>query len=413
MSFVKLLASALATFAIGGATTLADSPATTQWLVTSAKVTGALGEQFVSSLRIVNPNAAAAVVDLYFLPASPPLDRNNRVASGDNSNPARVTVTVSAGQTLAIDDVLASRFGISGAGGVRIESRLPVSVLSQTLVANARSASGIAGTYGFAIPAQTLDQAVSVGDTAYVPYVSSASDGASTGYRTNLFLLSANSAAETVVNVRLARADGTTIDQFDFTLGKSSQTQINRIASVFGYSASDTNLTAWVTVKSGGPVLTGASVVDNAIGSISYSPPFKVFAPNNGSFGLVFSDGGYDFSTGRLDLISAVPDYLAASLVLDGCPSPNLPAQSFPVQAWFSTDRKNSTSTRNADGSIAVSGGSSGETWTGTIWGYVDGTLSGTLTYARVSGVAGTTCPGVTKTFTFSGARAVAYPPNP
>ncbi len=411
MSHLKRLAALLAAAAITSAAAFADTPATTQWLVTSAKATGAGGEAFVTSLRIVNPNSAAATVDLFFLPASA-LDGNN-AALGDNSSPARSTVTVLAGQTLAIDDLLGTRFGVSGAGGVRIESRLPVSVLSQTLNANARSASGIPGTYGFAIPAQTFDQAVSLGDTAYVPYVSSAPDGAASGYRTNLFLQSANSAAQTVVTVRLTRDDGTTIGQNDYTLGKSSQTQINRIAAAFGYSASDTNLTAWVTVKSGGPVVTGASVIDNAIGSISYSPPFKVFVPNNGGFGLLFSDGGYDFSTGRLDLISAAPDYLAASLVLDGCPSPNPAVQYFPVQAWFTTSSKNSTATPNADGSIAVSGGASGATWTGTIRGYVDGTLSGSLTYARASGVAGTTCPGVTKTFAFSGARAISFPPSP
>jgi hypothetical protein len=410
MSISKLSALVLAAGTVIGALALADTPATTQWLVTSAKATGAGGEAFVTSLRIVNPGTSAATVDLYFLPASS-LDGNN-AALGDNSNPARSTVTVPAGQTLAIDDLLGSRFSVSGAGGVRIESRLPVSALSQTLNANALSASGVAGTYGFAIPAQTLDQAVSIGDTAYVPYISSAPDGAASGYRTNLFLQSANSAAQTIVTVRLARADGTTVGQADFTLGKSSQTQINRIASVFGYSAADTNLTAWVTVKSGGPVVTGASVIDNAIGSISYSPSFKVFAPNNGAFGLVFGDGGYDLSTGRLDILSAVPDYLAASLVLDGCPSPNPSAQLFPVQAWFSTSQKNSTAIRNADGSISVAGGASGASWTGTIWGYVDGTLTGSLTYSRSAGVAGTTCPGVTKTFSFSGARATAFPPG-
>jgi hypothetical protein len=398
----------LAAAAVSSAS-LADTPATTQWLVTSAKATGAGGEQFVTSVRIVNPNGAAAAVDLTFLPASA-LDGNN-AALGDNSNAARTTVTVAAGQTLAIDDLLGSRFGVSGAGGIRVESRLPVSVLSQTLNANARSASGVAGTYGFAIPGQTADQAVSAGDTAYVPYVSSAPDGAANGYRTNLFLLSTNVSAQSVVAVRLAASDGTTIGQADFTLGKGSQTQINRIASFFGYAAADTNLTAWVTVKSGGPVVTGASVIDNAIGSISYSPPFKVFAPNNGAFGLLFSDGGYDLSTGRVDLLAGAPDYLSASLVLDGCPSPYPAAQLFPLQAWFSGSQKNSTAVRNADGSIAVSGSASGASWTGTLRGYVDGSLSGSLTYARVSGVAGTTCPGVSKTFLFDGARTIAFAP--
>ena len=387
----------------------ADTPATTQWLVTSAKATGAGGEQFVTSIRVVNPNPTSTSVDLFFLPASA-LDGSGS-ALGDNSNPAKVSFTVAAGQSYAVEDVLGSRFAVTGAGGLRVESRLPVSVLSQTLNANARSASGAPGTFGFAIPAQTADQAVSLGDTAYVPYISSAPDGASIGYRTNLFLLSTNSSATTVVNVRLARADGTTLGQADYTLGRSSQTQVNRIASQFGYSSADTNLVAWVTVKSGGPVVTGASVIDNAIGSISYAPPFKAFEPNNGAFGLLFTDGGYDSSSGRLDLLSGAPDYLSASLVLDGCPpSPGPAVQIFPVQAFFSGSKQNSSFTRAADGSFSFSGTGSDATWTGTISGRSDGSVFGSITYSRAAGTAGTTCPGTSKSLAYSGSRVLAFP---
>ena len=406
---VAVAAAALSSLSSLSSLLAADTPATLQWLVTSAKATGAGGEQFVTSIRVVNPNPTSTSVDLFFLPASA-IDGSGS-ALGDNSNPAKTSFTVPAGQSFAIEDVLGSKFNATGAGGLRVESRLPVSVLSQTLNASARSASGVPGTFGFAIPAQTADQAVSQGDTAYVPYISSAPDGASVGYRTNLFLLSANSSVPTVVNVRLARADGTTLGQADTTLGKGSQTQINRIASQFGYSASDTNLVAWVTVKSGGPVVTGASVIDNAIGSISYAPPFKVFEPNNGAFGLLFTDGGYDFSSGRLDILAGVPDYLSASLVLDGCPaSPGPVVQNFPVQAFFSGSKQNSSFSLAADGSFSFNGSASGATWTGTISGRTDGSVFGSITYARATGAAGTTCPGVSKTLPYSGSRVVAFP---
>ena len=190
-------ASLLAATLLTPAALLADTPATTQWIVTSAKATGRNGENFVSSLRIVNPNASAATLDLYLLPASGD-------GSGDNSGAGKVSVTVPPNATLAIDDLLGSTFGTSGAGGIRIESTgvtpTAVWVLSQTLVTNAKSSTGVSGTYGFAIPAQNTDQLVASGETAYVPYVSASTSG-STGYRTNLFLLSANGTATTVVTV--------------------------------------------------------------------------------------------------------------------------------------------------------------------------------------------------------------------
>ncbi|MEO8053999.1 MAG: hypothetical protein ABI768_02525, partial [Acidobacteriota bacterium] len=264
----------------------ADTPATTQWVVTSAHASGG-GNDYVTGLRIVNPNAAAATVDITLLPASGD-------GSGDNgTNPAKVSVSVSANSTLAIDDILASKFGTTGAGGIRVESTgatpQPVWVLSQTLVVNAKSSTGVPGTNGFAIPAQNTEQLVALGETAYVPYVSSSSSGSS-GYRTNLFLLSANATGSTVVTVTLLKGDGTVLGTRDVTLARYAQTQINGIAASFGYTANDTNLTATVKVKSGGPVATGASVIDNAIASISYSPPVKVAIANNGAFGIVLND---------------------------------------------------------------------------------------------------------------------------
>src|SRR5262249_48111895 len=121
-TFAALLGGALLAALPAGA----DTPTTTQWVVTSAKASGG-GNDYVSSLRIVTPNASAAPVDLYFLPAS-----SN--GSGDNAGAAKVSVSVPANGTLAIDDVVASKFGATGAGGIRVESsapfNLPVWVLS-------------------------------------------------------------------------------------------------------------------------------------------------------------------------------------------------------------------------------------------------------------------------------------------
>ena len=222
---------------------------------------------------------------MYFLPQTP-LDASNS-ALGDNSGAPKVVVTVPANSTLALDDVLASKFGTAGAGGIRVESFAATSglnpdpagvwVLSQTLVVNARNQAGTPGTNGFAIPSQNQDQVVAVGETAYVPYISaSPSTTPPSGYRTNLFLLSdERERARRPSRSRSARGTARRSARRPSRSESSRRRRSTGIASFFGYvpAASDTNLTALVTVTSGGPVATGASVIDNAIGSISYSPP--------------------------------------------------------------------------------------------------------------------------------------------
>jgi hypothetical protein len=400
------------------ATLAADTPATTQWVVTSAKATGAGGEQFVTSLRIVNPNATAAPVDLYFLPQSG-LDASGG-ALRDNSGAPKVSVTVPANQTLALDDVLDSTFGATGAGGIRVEAPgtdsqghpLAVWVLSQTLVANAKNQAGTAGTNGFAIPSQSQDQLVAAGETAYVPYISaSPSTTPPSGYRTNLFLLSANPTGNTTVTVALRKADGTTVGSTNITLGKFSQTQINNIANFFGYipSAIETNLTALVTVTGGGPVATGASITDNAIASISYAPPVKVPVANNGAYGLILDDGGFRFS-GRADVFAGAFDFISASIVIDPCAGqPTL----FFVQGFGTTSDRNTTFTKNADGSTSFAGsqaeGSAAATFSGTIQTNFDGSIFGNITYTRPGGTASPSnpCPGASASYDFAGAKGL------
>jgi len=388
-----------------------DTPATMQWLVTSAKATGAKGENFVSSLRLVNGTAASATVGITFYPRVN-FNRTAGEAPGDNTAAAlTTTVTVPAGQTLGIDDALFTLFGItstSASGGLQVESKnfVPISVLSQTLVTNARAADGTPGTYGFAIPAQIPDNAVAEGDTGYVPYLSS-SPTAAQGYRSNLFLQTTNADGDTVVNVKLLKgADGSTIGARDVTLGKLVQTQINQIADFFGYGEANTNLTAVVTVKSGGPVFVGASVNDNATGSQVYAPPTKKWSPRDASFALLLGDGGYGF-TGRLDIPSdGVPDYMTALVVIESCGGN---VQPFIVQASPLSPFSNTTFTVNADGSISFTGSEADATWEGTIIVDVDGMVRGNLKYTRASGSAGAPCPAATVTTPFYGRKVLAY----
>ena len=403
----SILRSALLASLLTSAALPADTPATTQWIVTSAKVTGAGGNQYVTSLRIVNPNPSPAPVDLTFLPQSGD-------GSGDNSAAGKVSVTVPASSTLAIDDVIGTEFGGSApAGGIRIESTgttpNAVWVLSQTLVVNALSSTGVPGTNGFAIPAQSTDQLIALGETGYVPYVS-ASASSSSGYRTNLFLLSANGTASTTATVTLLKGDGTVLGTRDVTLARYGQTQINNVAASFGYTPSgvDTNLTATVTVKSGGPVATGASIIDNAIASITYAPPMKVAIANNGAFGVALDDP-YG-AGGRLDVVDGNGDFIYETIVVDNCAGN---PTSFSFQAFgpsFGSSLQNTSFVRNADGSISFAGADPYSTFSGTILSKYDGSIYGTMTYTRASGSAGNPCPGLSATYSYQGAKVFDLP---
>ena len=214
------------------------------------------------------------------------------------------------------------------------------------------------------------------------------------------------------MTVKLLKGDGTVLGTRDVTLAKYGQTQINNIAAAFGYSANDTNLTATVTVKSGGPVATGASVIDNAIASISYSPPMKVAVANNGAYGILLNDQGFGFA-GRLDIIGGNGDYMTMAVVLPSC-SGN--AYVFYFQAFGAsagTSLTNTSYVANTDGTISFSGAQPDATFNGTIYSKYDGSVYGNVTYTRASGAVSPTnpCPGTSVTYPFSGSKAFALTP--
>ncbi len=392
---------------------VADTPATTQWVLATAKATGRGGEEFVSSLRIVNPLAQTANVDLTYL-AQSPIDATF-LASGDNGAAPKVRVTVGPGETLAIEDVLgttfaglAAPFGIS-AGGIRVDSDQPVSVLSRTFVANARSAGGVPGTFGFSIPAQGPEQTVSAGETAWLTYVSS-SPSASSGFRTNLILLN-TATAVTVATVALVRGDGTpAAPARDYTLGRASAAQQTDVGAAFGVPGSETNLRIVVTVKSGGPLAIGASLIDNAISSIAYLPPAKVDEPGDGAYGWVVTQGDAALaSAGRLDIFHGVPNFLSGLLVVD-CSAGSF-LQTVLAYGVDSGVTPNTAFTPLAGGGWSFAGSSpESGAWSGTILPWVDGSLYGSVTFTTL---ATARCPSVTKGYELAGSRAFGFGGTP
>lgn len=394
---------------LAAATAAADTPATTQWVLATAKATGRGGEEFVSALRIANPSAQAARVELTYL-AQSPID-GSFAATGDNASAPTAVVTVGAGETLAVEDVLgttfsgkAAPFGIP-AGGIRVDSDVPVSVLSRTFVANARSASGVPGTFGFSIPAQVEAQTVARGETGWLTYVS-ASSSATVGFRTNLILLNTG-ASTAVLTVSLLRGDGSVAGSRDYTLGRFSAAQQGDVAASFGVGAADTNLRVAVTVKSGGPVAIGASLIDNAISSIAYLPPVKVDAPDDGAWGWVVSEGDPALASGgRLDVVDGAPNFLSGVVVVE-CAAGSFLQNLLAFGAGSGVPEPNTTFAPREGGGFTFSG-SAAETgaWSGKLLPQVDGTLAGSLSYTAPSS---SRCPGATKAFALRAARAFSF----
>jgi len=392
---------------------VADNPETTQWVLATAKVTGRGGEEFVSSLRITNPLTQAANVDLTYL-AQSPIDATFS-ATGDNGAAPKVRVTVGPGETVAIEDVLGTTFAGQAApygipaGGIRVDSDLPVSVLSRTFVANARSASGVPGTFGFSIPAQGTRQTVSAGETAWLTYVSS-SPSATSGFRTNLILLNTGPST-TVARVALVRGDGTpAAPARDYTLGRGSAAQQTDVGASFGLPGTETNLRIAVTVRSGGPVATGASLIDNAISSIAYLPPVKLDEPDDGAYGWVVTRGDPALaSAGRLDILNGAPNFLSGLLVVD-CSAGSF-LHNFLAFGVDSGVTPNTTFTPQAGGGWSFAG-SSLETgvWSGTVLPWVDGSVFGSLTFTTL---ATARCGAVTKSYEFAGSKAFGFGTTP
>ncbi len=396
-----------------------DSPAMKQWVLATAKSGGVGGANFVSSLRIVNPGTVTANVTLTYL-AQSNIDTTTWSATGDNTSALSVTVQVPAGQMLPIEDVIGSLFNGSGpfeivAGGIKVVSDQPVSVLSRTYNSNVVGPppTYTPGTYGFSIPAQVDDQAIGAGDTGYIPYIAASPDHNS-GFRCNFIML--NTVATTsIVNVTLKKQDGTVVGQRDYTLGNLSAAQQGDIAASFGYAGPDQNLFVVVTVKSGGPVVVGTSIVDNAISSLNYAPPTKTVGGATGikdgifAFVFPFAQDPYGLA-GQVAVSGGEVKYFYAPVVpgtSSTCGTLWL-GQLSPVSSGGQT-----TFTHQADGSISFNGTDPGTTsgplpgtWTGVI------RLNGTTVTGNVSltvPASSSTCPGATATWNFSGSWAAPY----
>ncbi len=132
-----------------------------------------------------------------------------------NPSPARRTVTLAAGEQLALPDVVLDTFGLGSAqGALALHS-------DQLVLATSRTYNTApAGTYGQSIPARLLTSLPGRGETAYLTGAA-----VSSGYRSNLGLVATSSGSR--VDLTLRAADGSVLATASRSLGAAEQTQVN------------------------------------------------------------------------------------------------------------------------------------------------------------------------------------------
>lgn len=191
-----------------------------------------------------NPGSAAATANIYFLPSGQ-----------DNSAVRGKAMSVPAGQSLKLGDIVEDTFGRSSASGaILVGSSQPLLVTSRTYN-NAAS-----GTYGQYVAGQPLAEAIS-GTTAVrlVQLTKSAN------YRTNIGFAN-GSASSLPVSVALHRADGSVLGTKNYTVppwGFLQETDI--LGKVTSATAEDAYAVISST-SSGASYLVYASVIDNRTG---------------------------------------------------------------------------------------------------------------------------------------------------
>jgi hypothetical protein len=204
-----LLVFALAVFPIAAQQQpRADGFTGTDLIVPAAgQVQGADGSQFTTSIWVTNPNTSTVTFELQFLQSG-----------RSNTNPARSSDSIAAGETKVYDNAIQSVFGLNGVlGAVRIvaSQELLVSAHIFTRAAGAPATPTDAkGQIFSAIPASF---GIGTGETSLLQGVNQGGD-----YRYNVVLVESSGSAASVT-LRVRDASGTVVSTSTYNLGAYEQ----------------------------------------------------------------------------------------------------------------------------------------------------------------------------------------------
>lgn len=250
-----------------------NPPANTLLIPAVAHADG-IGSHFQSDVRVTNTSTQPITYQLTFTPTA-----IDGTTSGQTTN-----MTIAAGETKALNDLVATWFGAGsvGAGGLGTLEIRPqttsgkigdVSVNFATVASSRTYNVTSSGTFGQFIPAMSLTSFLGKSDTSRISLqqVAQSSSSCTTGcFRTNFgFVEGAGQNADMILT--LLNADGTQAAQRTLSLLPFEHTQQN-LSSLFpGTTLADGRLEVQVT-STGGKVTAYASLLDNIT-----SDPLLVF----------------------------------------------------------------------------------------------------------------------------------------
>ena len=228
------------------------------YVVAAAHSTGIGGTNWRTDAEIHNWGAATAAFRIELLEHG-----------ADNSSPSHAeTYTLGAGQSLRLEDLLASEFGFTGSAAVRItptSGHVLVTSRTYNLLGAGNSAGLPAGaTFGQYIAGATMEGAIQEGEEGRLIQLAHTPGGAS-GFRTNLVLVNAT-AKQIEVEVELYASDGALLGTTTRTLAPYEYRQLNGVFELVTSSAVADGYAVVRTTTVGGAVFALASVVDNLTG---------------------------------------------------------------------------------------------------------------------------------------------------
>ncbi len=215
---------------------------------------GANNAEFHSDVRIFNPSTTSPVL---VTPVFYQSDANGNVTNTVTA-PA---FTVPPRSQVAYDNVLASLFGQAKGvfGPIRLQASAPLVVSTGVNNVNACGAGAVSGQW---LPGIDTAQALAAGTLVQL----GVSVDAQTGYRTNVDFM--NPGASTAsVTVKVRRGDGSQLSSNTIAVPANALVQ-RRLddASTFPGVAGTTDTNLWLEFTSDQPVLSFASVINNASG---------------------------------------------------------------------------------------------------------------------------------------------------
>ena len=379
----------LTTFAIAtlvAASALAVAPATDVYLASvghgQGACVGGICSQWATDAWIYNPSSGSVTVTIAFLPRG-----------GANTSPATVQVTVAAGETKELKDLILGQFALDPAfGALRFTSTTAVVVTGRIYDSNVVTNKGT-GTAGQFFPGLPAQLAIGMGQSTNLIGMAQDQAGAA---RANFGFVETTGNSVTV-EVKKVGATGSTLATKSYSLAAREAKQVS-ITDVGG--ALGTNQRLLVTVTGGtGKVLPFGSQLDNLTGDPYTVEMVTALAAGNttGAFdGIVLTDDG-EYVDGGIDLAIDSTGLLSYS-GLAGLPCPG----SAPwVVDFFATPLQPvaiaSDGTFSTQVTIASYPGTTFSiTWTlsGTLAS--TGVLTGTLRSSTTGGTGGdATCNGI------------------